>query len=67
MVNEGGQVTFPKKWIPLSPGEELIGGFGERPIISAGQRILTFLTFGLYHFFYLRKLKKKRAAVFITT
>lgn len=67
LVDEDGNVTVPKKWVPLSPGEEIVCAVGFGYAMTSFDYFLSTVTLGWYYFRCLRAHVIRRSAYILTT
>lgn len=67
MVDDDGNVTIPARWLPLSPGEEVVAAVGQYYKPTCCDKIRAVATLGLYYCRYLRSKLRERSALILTT
>ncbi len=67
LVDDSGNVTVPKKWVPLSPGEEIISAVGHAYNMTCCTWLLSIFTFGCYYLNIARPKVIRRYAYILTT
>jgi hypothetical protein len=67
IVDAGGKVQIPLKYVPLLPGERVIAGHGTVYTMNCEDWLKAVFTFGFYYLWYIRRKKLSRTAVILTT
>jgi hypothetical protein len=67
IVDAGGKVQIPRKYVPLLPGERVIAGHGMVYMMNCEDWLKAVFTFGIYYLWYIRRKKESRSAVVLTT
>lgn len=67
IVDAGGNVQIPRKYVPLLPGERVIGGHGVVYVMTCMDWLKAVVSFGIYYCWCIRRKKLTRTAVVLTT
>lgn len=67
IVDAGGNVQIPRKYVPLLPGESVIAGHGVVYIMTFMDWVKSICTLGYFYCVYVRRMKLSRTAVVLTT
>ncbi len=67
LVDDDGNVTIPAKWIPLSPGEEVVSAVGQFYKPTCCEILLSVATLGYYYVRHIRSKLFERSAIILTT